>query len=451
MIRKFMVGAVAAAMPLALLSTGAGAAAAKPTITGVSVSAAVEGNVNGGLYPGGNVGYQNTVTITVTGTNLDTTKMDKTGANAVSISPEAGWTAFLGVMQNTWTINSVTGKSSTGFTFNATAPNITLSLLGGGGYPTKAGKMVTITGGGASAKTGTFTLGSNCGPVPTTGDPAVNLPINNRTGVAYADGDFGTGTGKQPLIFKDYFKSLPSAYTDIMVVSTGLLGAFAKPPLLCSADLGLTPPITATSTFGYNGYYGWAKNYGVYANGKQLPAVKQTGNAVTVKVGKVTTPGNATFGGMSFALPITTVGGVNVKNSVIKYGIPKNLTVTACAAESASDGSASTLKTWSDAQGAGVHKFFRDQAQTTCAVTDAGKTITVTDAADRFFDEGTFLNAPSIKLTGVAVKSAGTYNFTLVGTTSTISLGGNDIDITFNPEPKSKSITAPLFSLVITS
>lgn len=447
MIRKFMVGALASAavLPSMLISTGAGAASTKPAITGITVSQAVEGNVNGGQYAGGTVGYFNTVTINVTGTNLNTSLMNASGSGAVTINPEAGFADFLGGPTGNWTINSVSNKSATGFRINATAPNITTSLLGGGSYPTKLGKNVTITGGGATISKNTFSLSSNCGPVPTTGDPAVNLPINNKTGVAYVDGDFGSGAGKQPAIFKPMYQSLPSAYTDITVISTALLGAIPKPPLLCSGDLGLTPPISSDSTFGYNGYYGWAKNYGVWANGHQLPAVKQSGNAVDVKKGA---QGNATFGGMSFSFPITTVGGVNVTNSVIRYNIPKNMTVGGCAAEQGSDSSASLLKAYSDAN-AGTHAYFRDSGSTNCSI--SGSVITVTDSADHLFAEGTFLDAPSIKLTGVHVTKAGTYNFTLGGTTSTITLGGNVINIGFNPAAKSKSVAAPFFSLSIAS
>ncbi|MEI7746616.1 MAG: hypothetical protein WCJ28_03650, partial [Actinomycetota bacterium] len=252
MIRKFMVGAVVAAMPLALLTTTSGATApkpAKPAITAVSVNSAVEGNVNGGKYAGGTVGYLNTVNITVTGTDLVTGTMDKptivagvvtNSATAVAISDEKGFSDFLGTPTGKWKINSVTNKSATGFTINATSPNITSSLLGGGSYAKKLGANVAITGGGATIKSGTFSLDSNCGPVPATGDPAADKPINGETGVAYVDGDFGSGATQQASAFSSYLKNKPSVYVDVTVLGTGLLGAIPKPPLLCASDLGLT-------------------------------------------------------------------------------------------------------------------------------------------------------------------------------------------------------------------
>ena len=445
MIRKFMVGAVAAAMPIALLSTGASAAAPKPpkpAITGVTVSAAVEGNSNGGLYAGKTVGYWSTVTITVTGTALDTTKM---GVGDIVITPISGYTAFLG-HTGAWTINSVTSKSATGFTVNATADNITWSLLGGGAYATKAAKDVSLTGGGATIKDAGFNLGSNCGAQVNALDPATSQPINSKTGTTYQNADFGSGAGQAPAMFQSFYQSLPSAYTDITVLSTALLGTIPKPPVLCSADLGASShPSYTTSKLNSTGFYSWAKNYGVWAAGHQLPAPSKTGNAVDVKKGAL---GNATIGGLSFAFPITTVGGVNVTNSVIRYNIPKGLTVGGCSAATGSDASSAALKAYSDAN-SGQHAFFRDSGSTTCDIT--GSVITVTDTADHFFDEGSFLDAPTIKLTGVHTAKAGTYNFTLGGTTSTITLDGQVINIGFNPAPKSKSLTAPFFSLSLAS
>lgn len=455
MIRKFMVGAVVAAMPLALLTTTSGAAAAKPAITAVSVNSAIEGNVNGGKYAGGTVGYFNTVNITVTGTLLNTGAMDKptivagvvtNPGTAVAISDEKGFSDFLGTPTGKWKINSVTNKSATGFTINATSPNITASLLGGGSYAKKLGANVAITGGGATIKSGTFSLDSNCGPVPATGDPAADKPINGETGVAYVDGDFGSGATQQASAFSSYLKNKPSVYVDVTVLDTVALGSIPKPPLLCASDMGLTPPIAADSTFNANGYYAWAKNYNLYMSGNQVPAIVQSGKFVAVKAGKNNVPpavvANGSLKGLTFALPYTSNTTVVVSTNVVVYNIPKGMTITACAA-----GGSTANSNLTEGNQPG-HHYLRDNAQTTCEI--SGSTMTVTDTADHTFTKGDFLDSPAVNLSGISAK-AGTYSFTLKSVTSTITLGGNVIDIGFNPAAKSASTHAALFTVVVTS
>ncbi|MEI6453690.1 MAG: hypothetical protein WCO31_03790 [Actinomycetes bacterium] len=441
MIRKFMVGAMVAAMPLALLTTTSGAAAAKPTITSVTVNAAVEGDVDGGFYAGGGtVGYQNAAVIHVTGTTLDITKMNASGTGAVTISSEAGFADFLGPTGG-WTITSVTGKSATGFTIHATSPNITMSMLGGGAYPKKAGKAVAIGGGGAVSKgITTFTLGSNCGPVPATGNPATDLPVNADTGAAYADADFGSGATQQATQFKSHLQTKPSAYVDVTVLATALLGSIPIPPLLCASDLGLTPPITSTSTFGANGYYTWAKNYNLYMSGNVTPALLTSQRFIAIKNGAA---GIGKVKGLTFSLPYTSATTVDVSANTSVYTIPKGMTIGSCAAGDSTSNS--------NLSGITGHHYLWDSGSTTCTVNAMASTITIVDSANHSFTKGDFLDSPAVNLSGVSVAKAGTFNFLLKSITTTITLGGNVIDIAFNPAAKSASAKATVFSVVVTS
>ena len=442
MIRKFMVGAMVAAMPLALLTTTSGAAAAKPTITSVTVNAAEEGNVDGGFYAGGGtVGYQNAAVIHVTGTTLNTNLMNASGTGAVTISSEAGLHTFLGGPTGDWTITSVTGKSATGFTIHAMSPNITYALLGGGTYPKKAGKAVTIGGGGAVSKgITTFTLASNCGPVPATGDPGTNWPGNADTGAAYADADFGSGAMQQATQFKSYLQTKPSAYVDVTVLATAILGRMWLPPLLCASDLGLNPPITSASTFGANGYYTWAKNYNLYMSGNVTPALLTSKRFIPIKKGAA---GIGKGKGLTFALPYTSATTVDVSANTSVYTIPKGMTIGSCAAGDST--SNATLV------GITGHHYLWDSGSTTCTVNAMASTITIVDSANHSFTKGDFLDSPAVNLNGVSVAKAGTFNFLLKSITTTITLGGSVIDIAFNPAAKSASAKATVFSVVVTS
>ncbi|MCX6512175.1 MAG: hypothetical protein NT160_03735 [Actinobacteria bacterium] len=411
-------------MPLALLTTTSGAAAAKPTITSVTVNAAVEGDVDGGFYGGGGtVGYQNAAVIHVTGTTLNTNLMNASGTGAVTISSEAGFANFLGGPTGDWTITSVTGKSATGFTIHAMSPNITFSLLGGGAVS----KGIT-----------TFKLASNCGPVPATGDPATNLPVNADTGAAYADADFGSGAMQQATQFKDYLQTKPSAYVDVTVLATAALGAIPIPPLLCASDMGLTPPITSTSTFGANGYYTWAKNYNLYMSGNVTPALLTSQRFIAIKNGAA---GVGKVKGLTFSLPYTSATTVDVSANTSVYTIPKGMTIGSCAAGDST----------SNANLAGItgHHYLWDNGSTTCTVNAMASTITIVDSANHSFTKGEFLDSPAVNLNGVSVAKAGTFNFLLKSITTTIALSGNVIDIAFNPAAKSASAKATVFSVVV--
>jgi hypothetical protein len=277
------------------------------------------------------------------------------------------------------TANSITKNSSTQVTIVATS-SIGIGL-------TKALKDVKYTltvpsGGNSVGGTVKFTshFVSNCGPtLPLAVAGKTYSTDGNGSMIINADGTGWTGT------------DAATTYFDVNLLGTNPL---------CTGDvLGFTEP-PVVNGFGFSQ---WGINYPINVGGATAARLSTNKHGSDFGFGHINNLG--------FNFPYTSASHLKVIGSVTTYKLVGVKAIAGCAADDANT-----------------------VAIQSCVVTP--KSVIVTSNATREYDQGDTIQSPIIKLTGLGAKSS-PVQIIPVSNVSTIDLGGNTLDITFAPRPKS--------------
>ena len=411
-------------IPAGLLVGAAPSGAAsspQPTISAVSAPAAT--SHSGGVYNGSTIGYADSFTFTVSGTNLTSVKKPD-----ISVIQSPAATAD---GSGKWTLKGAPTIVGGNLTFTAIAPAIKLTTLNG--YPVEPnGGAIKVKFTSGSAKYSpvsfmtSYDLGSNCGPTDAALAPLAS-PVNSVTGAPYVAGDFGSNaaTGQVPTSLQATLtgSTKPTVYSNVYLVNVHALGSTLTWPAntrLCAADVsGITS--AAVGPLNHSGFQSWASNYPLY-----FPTA--TNSAGTVN-------------NVGFKMPYASSNTVKVSNTVIKFQAADPSKITGCKVGAPSGTSASKLAAFNAAIDTASSAFTADYKKTTCLYNAGTGVVTISDSQSHSYTAGTFLNSPDAVL-----QVSGSTSLSIKSIQSTISVSGLTANIGFNPDSTSPNFGATVLN-----